>query len=102
MVWNAIGGPPLEEEFKFHQTRRWRADFYHPQSMALIEVEGGVFSGGRHNRASGFLKDAEKYLEAALLGYRVIRLTSQQLNPETLKRLATYLLEIENLERECI
>lgn len=84
-LWN---GPELVEEYRFCPTRRWRADFAHLATKTLIEVEGGAYSNGRHNRASGFLGDAAKYLEAALLGYRVIRLTSPQLKPETVDRVA--------------
>lgn len=84
-LWN---GPDLVEEFRFHPTRKWRADFAHLETKTLIEVEGGIYSNGRHNRASGFKNDSIKYLEAALLGYRVIRLTSPQLTPETLIRVA--------------
>lgn len=68
--------PEPEREFRFHATRRWRADFAFPERMLLVEIEGGVFSFGRHSRGSGFEKDAEKYNAAALLGYRVLRFTT--------------------------
>lgn len=69
--------------------------------MTLIEVEGGHWlSGvdpktgkarkGRHNTGKGFEDDCEKYLEAALLGYKVIRLVSKQLNAATLDRIARH------------
>ena len=61
-VWKHINGPELEEELRFHPDRKWRADFAHAESMTLIEVEGGIHVNGRHNRASGFLKDAEKFV----------------------------------------
>lgn len=91
LLWQSVKGPELEQELKFHPTRRWRADFAHHASQTLIEVEGGIHSYGRHNRASGFIKDAEKYLEANLLGWRVIRLVGEQLTPETLERIARHL-----------
>lgn len=93
MVWRSIHGPDLEEEFRFHPTRKWRADFVHHDSRTLIEVEGGIHTYGRHNRASGFIADAEKYLEANLLGYRVIRLVKDQITPETLRRIRDFLGE---------
>ncbi len=46
--------------------------------MAL-EVEGGAFTNGRHVRGTGFLRDMEKYREAAILGYVVIRCTPQEI-----------------------
>jgi very-short-patch-repair endonuclease len=95
LVWRSIGGPELEEEFRFHPVRKWRADFVHHNSRTLIEVEGGIHNYGRHNRASGFIADAEKYLEANLLGFRVIRLVADQLTPEILSRIADMMREFE-------
>ena len=85
-LWAEVGGPKLEAEFRFHPTRRWRADFYHAPSRTLIEIEGGVW-GGRHTRGGGFLADSEKYLAAFLLGYSVVRLTAPQLTRENLAAL---------------
>jgi very-short-patch-repair endonuclease len=62
-----------EREFRFHPTRKWRFDAAFPEARVALEIEGGVWVRGRHNRASGFLKDMEKYNEAAALGWRVIR-----------------------------
>lgn len=74
-------------EFRFHETRKWRADFAHIESRTLIEIEGGIYVNGRHNRAAGFNADLEKYLEAALLGWRVIRLGGEHLSPCNVERL---------------
>lgn len=70
---------PFEREVKFHPERRWRADFGLPNSV-LVEVEGGTWSGGRHTRGSGFEKDCEKYAWAVILGYRVLRFTTNQVD----------------------
>ena len=43
-------------------------------------MEGGTFSGGRHSRGRGFEADAEKYAEAAILGWRVLRVTTAMVN----------------------
>ena len=72
----AIGLKP-ETEFRFHDTRRWRADFAFPDKMVLVEFEGGVYTQGRHTRGKGFEADCEKYSEAAAMGYRVLRFTAK-------------------------
>ena len=86
-LWRAAGGPPLEAEFRFHPQRRWRADFAHVPSRTLIEIEGGIYVQGRHNRAAGFAADIEKYLEAALAGWRVVRLGRAELTLPVVGRL---------------
>ena len=86
-LWRAAGGPPLEAEFRFHPQRRWRADFAHVPSRTLIEIEGGIYVQGRHNRAAGFAADIEKYLEAALDGWRVVRLGRAELTLPVVERL---------------
>ena len=86
-LWKALEGPELEREYRFHETRRWRADFAHLPSRTLIEIEGGIYVNGRHNRAAGFAADLEKYLEAALAGWRVIRLGPKELRADCIERL---------------
>lgn len=68
----------FEQEFKFCETRRWAADFYLTGQMILIEVEGGIWSGGRHTRGKGYLGDMEKYNTATALGYQVYRYSTEQ------------------------
>lgn len=63
-------------EFLFHEGRKWRADFYIPRGHILVEIEGGIYTGGRHVRPVGFQKDVEKYNQATIDGYRVLRGTS--------------------------
>ncbi len=89
LYWRGLGGPELKREFVFHAGRNWRADFAHIESRTLIEVEGGVFinGGGRHNRAAGFIADAEKYLEAFLAGWNVVRLTEAQITAPNVERI---------------
>jgi hypothetical protein len=72
--WLEAGGSPLEKEFRFAPPRKWRADYVHMPSMTIIEIEGGVWTGGRHTRAQGFINDARKYNAARLLGFSVFRL----------------------------
>lgn len=68
----------FEREFKFHPKRKWRADFHLVEKMILVEVEGGIWSGGRHTKGKGYLGDMEKYNAATVMGYRVIRFSTEQ------------------------
>lgn len=68
-----------EREYKFHSTRRWRFDFAWPDSMVAVEVEGAIFTGGRHSRGAGMLKDMEKYNTAATMGWTVLRVAKPHL-----------------------
>ena len=62
-----------EMEYKFHPTRKWRFDFCFPEIMFALEIEGGAFVQGRHTRGQGFLKDIDKYNEATMMGWRILR-----------------------------
>lgn len=69
------GIPEPERETCFHPTRRWRFDLSWPCRKVAVEIEGGVWVGGRHTRPRGYERDCEKYSEAAILGWRVVRVT---------------------------
>jgi very-short-patch-repair endonuclease len=71
----AAGLEMPEFEFQFHETRRWRSDFVWRDHKLLAEYEGGVYKNGRHVRGSGYEDDCEKYNEATLLGFRLLRFT---------------------------
>ena len=60
-------------ELVFAPPRWWRFDLAWPERMLAIEVDGGVWSGGRHTRGAGFVADCEKLNTATLLGWRVLR-----------------------------
>ena len=78
---------PMAREFRFHPSRRWRFDFADPDPrvMLAVEIEGtrppwrsnsAVHHPGRHRSVEGMEADCEKYAEALLLGWRVLRVTS--------------------------
>jgi hypothetical protein len=90
-------GIPFEREYRFAPPRKWRADFALiraseqwmldidiplakvPPSV-LVEIDGGAFIAGRHSRGTGVEADCEKQSAAAILGYRVIRVTPAQVD----------------------
>ena len=70
-------------EFKFHLLRKWRFDYIvqplpNAGELVAVEIEGAVWTLGRHTRGSGYTKDLEKYREAAALGWRVYRFSTQE------------------------
>jgi very-short-patch-repair endonuclease len=85
--------PEPVREFRFHLLRRWRFDFAWPDNGKLaVEVEGGTWTGGRHVTGAGYERDAEKYLAAAALGWRVVRITAKQVNSEEAANLISEML----------
>ena len=56
-VWPRVGKGVLR---RFHPVRKWRADCAHLPSRTLIEIEGGIYVNGRHNRGAGFAAALEK------------------------------------------
>lgn len=73
---NALKFPTFEMEYVFAPPRKWRFDFAWPSRMVAVEIEGGTWINGGHSRGSAFEKDAEKYNTAALLGWKVLRFTT--------------------------
>lgn len=85
LVWQIkqAGLPVPVQEVVFARPRRWRFDLCWEAEKLACEVEGAVYRQGRHVRGSGFTKDCEKYAEAVLRGYRVLRVTSGQVKDGT-------------------
>jgi hypothetical protein len=77
------GLPEPEREYLFHETRKWRFDYAWIAEGIALEFEGGIWMQTTEGRSKGhahpkrFLKDCEKYNEAALYGWRVLRVTGE-------------------------
>lgn len=69
--------PPFVREYQFHPERDWRTDFAWPDHRLAVEIEGGSWIYGRHNRATGFHEDMDKYNALAILGWHLLRFTPQ-------------------------
>jgi len=78
LLWQCerLGLHPVKE-YRFHPTRLWRFDVAFPEQRVAVECDGGVWSGGRHVRGGGYIADCEKLAEAAILGWRVLRVPTQ-------------------------
>lgn len=86
--WQLLSNKPddLIAEYRFDRTRRWRFDFVlSPDIVKLaIELEGGIWSRGRHSRGKGYLADMNKYNAAMEQGWTILRYTTNHLedNPQ--------------------
>lgn len=75
----ALRVPAPVPEYRFHPARRWRFDFCWPTHRLALEVQGAIFTQGRHTRGAALLKEFEKLNAAATLGYRVLFCTPTQI-----------------------
>lgn len=80
MHCRALKLPEPVREHRFHPDRRWRLDFSWPDVKLAAECEGGIWTNGAHSRGAHFTSDAEKYAFAVLLGWRVLRFTTDQIS----------------------
>jgi len=74
----AMGLPEPQTQYRFDMTRRWRFDFAWPSAWLAVEVNGGEFVQGRHNRAEGMRGDYDKLNTAVIAGWRVLQFTGSQ------------------------
>jgi len=86
--------PPPILEYRFHSERKWRFDFAWIPQLVALEVEGGTWTKGRHVRGKGYESDCEKYSEAAILGWRVVRATGNMVNDGRALRLVEKALAV--------
>lgn len=94
-MWKALNGPELKRQHKFHETRKWTFDFAHVETRIAIEIEGGTWINGRHNRGQGYENDREKYNEANFEYWRVFCLTSKMITGDVVRRL----IDVVNRDR---
>ena len=92
---HAPTAPAPVRELRFAPPRKWRFDFAWPARRVAVEIEGGIWSGGRHTRPQGYEGDLEKYNCATVEGWRVLRATGGMLERDPLAFIA---LVVEALE----
>ena len=88
ILWEMLTRIPLQREYVFYPGRRWRFDFAHVATRIAVEVNGGVWISGRHNRGQGYINDCEKMFHAAELGWRVFPLTPEQITVDNVQTIA--------------
>ena len=86
----------IKPEHMFYPGRKWRIDFAIVDLKIGIEIDGGVWTNGRHTRGKGFVDDMEKYNAAATLGWVILRFTPQDLNKITTFETVKKVVELKN------
>lgn len=84
------------KEYHFHEGRGWRADYACLKYRILIEIEGGIFQGGRHNIGASMLRDMEKYNQAAADGWHLLRFGREDQIRDTFLELFEQIKELES------
>lgn len=87
--------PAPERELTFAKPRRFRFDFAWPEQRVAVEIDGGVWVGGRHSTGAGYEKDAEKMNLAAVHGWRVLHFTPGMLQRDPIACCGAVLLALK-------
>lgn len=66
------GLPEPVREHRFLPDRKFRFDLAWPEEKLAVEIHGGRWIYGRHQRPLGFQRDVEKHNLALLSGWRVL------------------------------
>lgn len=74
--------PAAERQYRFAKAlkRRFSADYAWPEFKVLVEVQGGVWrrGGGAHSHPLDILRDIERAKFAALLGWYILPVTTDE------------------------
>lgn len=74
----SVGLPTPERQALLIPGRKLRWDFAWPELLVCLEVDGGTWIEGAHNRGKRIEADCEKQCLAAIAGYRTLRVTGDQ------------------------
>lgn len=77
LFWCNEHGVTLQEEYHFHQKRKWRFDWCIDSLKIAVEYEGIFSEKSRHTTISGYTADVDKYNAATVDEWKIIRLTAK-------------------------
>jgi very-short-patch-repair endonuclease len=90
-----FGLPQPKREVQLIPGRLWRCDFYWNVYDVVVEVEGGVWKGGKHTSARGFEEDCRKYNAITAKGFKLFRFSTEMVtNGEAVRFLEKLFEEI--------
>ena len=97
LTCKSLGMDAPTPEYRFVEDRRWRIDYAWVDIMLAVEIEGAVFTGGRHVRGIGYAKDMEKYNRMSIEGWLLLRYMPAKIKWDEIE--AMYLLNKEVKKR---
>jgi hypothetical protein len=68
----ARGLPAPVPEYVFAPPRKWALDWFFPAQRLALEIQGALFTHGRHTRGAALLKEHEKLNACAIAAIRVM------------------------------
>ena len=89
-------GKGIRERLVKAGLKDWRFDFAWPSAFLAVEIEGGGWVRGRHNRPVGFRDDMRKYHAAMGLGWTVYRCDGELVSSGQAVELIERLLAAKN------
>jgi hypothetical protein len=83
LACEAYGLPEPVPEYTFAAPRKWRFDWLFDGWLA-VEIQGGLFTQGRHVRGAALKREYQKLNEAAILGFTVLLTTPDEVKDGSL------------------
>ena len=87
-------GSGVRQRLREAKLQDWRFDFAFPGAQLAVEIEGGAWDYGRHQRPVGFHEDLLKYEAALKLGWTVYRCDGQMVKSGHALNTVMYLLDM--------
>lgn len=107
LLWQlkALGIPTPAREHLFAPAppegftrRRWRFDVCWPDHRLAVELDGSLFTGGRHGGTPSAIRDVEKLNIATMLGWRVLRVVPAQVRSGQAARIVEVAFGVRELD----
>lgn len=87
-------------QYQFCPTRKWRCDWAFVESRLIVEIEGGLWTGGGHSRGSGVKRDIERSNWMAANDWRLLRFTTNELQERPVQLIEDVAAVLEKLTNQ--
>lgn len=100
IVESGIPLPVRQFEFAKCIGRKYRADLAWPDERVLIEVDGGLYNGGRHSNGVGRENDMERDAISCALGWKLMRFSPRHVRSGWALAMTKVALGLQDMTRE--